>query len=122
MIAHLAFGKSAEQAACRFLRDKGLRLLQTNYRCYFGEIDIIMQDGNDIVFIEVRGRNHHDYGSALESINKSKIKKIIKTATHFLQRKKWLYKVANRFDVVTINRVTNQWQIAWIKNAFWEEE
>ncbi|HLB42578.1 MAG TPA: YraN family protein [Gammaproteobacteria bacterium] len=119
--AHLEFGKSAEQAACQFLLNEGLRLLQNNYRCYYGEIDIIMQDGEDIVFVEVRGRGDCRYGTALESINKNKIKKIIKTATHFLQRKKCLYKVNTRFDIITIHKAANKWQLEWIKNAFWEE-
>ena len=118
---HLEFGKLIEQEACRFLIDKGLKLLQTNYRCYHGEIDIIMQDSDDIIFVEVKGRANHQYGSALESINKNKIKKIIKTATHFLQMKKWLYKVNTRFDVVTIQAFANKWQTEWIKNAFWDE-
>ncbi|OGT35097.1 MAG: YraN family protein [Gammaproteobacteria bacterium RIFCSPHIGHO2_12_FULL_37_14] len=119
--SHLEFGKSAELVACQFLLKKGLRLLTTNYRCYYGEIDIIMQDSDDIVFVEVRGRGSNKYGSALESINKSKIKKIIKTATHFLQRKKLLYQVTSRFDVVAINQLASKWDIDWIKNAFWEE-
>ena len=105
----------------QFLLKKGLRLLTTNYRCYYGEIDIIMQDSDDIVFVEVRGRGSNKYGSALESINKSKIKKIIKTATHFLQRKKLLYQVTSRFDVVAINQLASKWDIDWIKNAFREE-
>lgn len=118
---HHKTGKSAEQAACQFLIDKGFRLLQTNYRSRHGEIDIIMHDGDDIVFVEVRSRGNNEYGTALESINKSKIKKIIKTATYFLQKQKWLYKINSRFDVIAIQRKANQWQIDWIKNAFWDE-
>ena len=127
---HLTIGKSAEQIACQFLTEKGLKPLITNYRCYHGEIDIILKDKDDIVFVEVRARGRRDYGSALESITKHKIKKITRAATHFLQIKKWLYKVSSRFDIVTLqaNHNTeiksnnlNQWQIEWIKNAFWQE-
>lgn len=89
-----------------------------NYRTYHGEIDLIMQDQDDIVFVEVRIRHSVEYGNALESINKNKINKLIKTATHFLQWKKWLYKVNSRFDVIAIQPVKGVMQLEWIKNAF----
>lgn len=111
-------GKQAEAAACTFLLGKGLSLLEQNYRCKMGEIDLIMQDKNDIVFVEVRSRSRKDYGSAAASINKNKIAKLIKTATHFLQGKKWLYTVNSRFDVVAIHFIAGEMQLDWIKNAF----
>lgn len=111
-------GQQAEQAACRFLESKGMRLLLQNYHCRFGEIDLIMQDQDDIVFVEVRSRSRVDYGSAGESITNSKIKKLGKTAVHFLQKKNWLYKFASRFDVIAIHTMDNDMQIEWIKNAF----
>jgi putative endonuclease len=111
-------GKNAEEEACQFLQSRGFRLLQQNYRCYHGEIDLIMQDGNDIVFVEVRCRRRSDYGNALESINKIKIHKLIKAATHFLQMKKCLHKVNSRFDVIAIHPVAGKMQLEWIKNAF----
>lgn len=111
-------GKQAELNACEYLQTKGLRLLVQNYRCNRGEIDLIMQDQDDIVFIEVRSRNRVDYGNALESITKNKINKLIKTATYFLQQKKWLYKVNSRFDIVVIHPITGRLHLEWIKNAF----
>ena len=114
-------GKQAELAACRFLEAKGFKLLVENYHCYNGEIDLIMQDGNDIVFVEVRSRNRTDYGQAAETINKSKRNKLIRAATHFLQMKKWLYKVNSRFDIIAIHYLVNGTQVEWIKNAFLAE-
>jgi putative endonuclease len=111
-------GIQAEQNACKFLQKKGFRLLEQNYSCYSGEIDLIMQDQEDIVFIEVRQRQHIHYGNALESINRKKMNKLLKTATHFLQAKKWLYKKNSRFDVIAIHPVAGKMQIEWIKNAF----
>jgi putative endonuclease len=111
-------GKQAELNACEYLQAKGLRLLAQNYHCNHGEIDLIMQDQDDIVFIEVRSRNRVDYGNALESIKKNKINKLIKTATHFLQMKKWLYRVNSRFDIVVIHPIAGRLQLEWIKNAF----
>jgi putative endonuclease len=112
-------GRRAEEAACAFLQDKGFHLLQQNYRCYYGEIDLIMQDGEDIVFVEVRSRSRTDYGHAGESINKNKQMKLVKTATHFLQKKGCLYKVNSRFDVIAIHVAAGNMQLEWFKNAFW---
>src|SRR5580692_493333 len=93
-------GDLAEQKACEFLQARGLKLIMKNYRCIFGEIDLIMRDDHDIVFIEVRSRTNTDYGSPIESITKSKQKKIMGTSIHFLQQRNWLNKVNSRFDVV----------------------
>lgn len=111
-------GKAAEIKACEFLKKHGFSLILQNYRCIYGEIDLIMQDGSHIVFVEVRYRQSNHYGNALESINKSKVRKIIKTANHFLQMKKWLYKVISRFDIIVIHPVNKSMQLDWIKNAF----
>ena len=111
-------GKQAELDACRFLQANGLRLLQQNFNCHYGEIDLIMQDQDDIVFVEVRYRCRTDYGNALESVNNRKINKLIKTAKHFLQMKTWLYKINSRFDVIAIHPVAGKMQLEWIKNAF----
>lgn len=111
-------GQRAETLATQFLKNKGFSFIEANYRCQFGEIDIIMQDQDDIVFIEVRSRSRVDYGTAVESINKTKIKKLILTATHFLQKKKLLYRVHSRFDIVAIHYQALDLQLEWIKNAF----
>jgi len=112
-------GKSAEAAACHFLETKGLRLLEKNYHCFYGEIDLIMQDLDDVVFVEVRQRSSKDYGNALESITKPKIKKLVKAATHFLQKKHWLYTINSRFDIIAIQASHGKTEVNWVKNAFW---
>lgn len=111
-------GKDAELAARKFLETNGLRLIHQNYRCYFGEIDLIMQHEEDIIFVEVRSRSRTDYGQAEESVNQKKKAKLIKTATHFLQMKKWLYKVNSRFDVIAIHFKEGKMRLEWLKNAF----
>lgn len=113
-----SLGQENESRACRYLKFKGLALITQNYRCYYGEIDLIMRDRDDIVFVEVRSRTRSDYGYASETINKTKQLKLIKTATHFLQSKRWLYKVNSRFDIVGMQYVDNTWKVEWIKNAF----
>lgn len=111
-------GKRAEEYAFLFLQKQGLKPLERNYRCYYGEIDLIMLDQDDIVFVEVRSKGRIDFGNAFESINQSKIQKLIKTATHFLQKKNWLHTKPSRFDVVAIHPVDGKMQLEWIKNAF----
>lgn len=110
-------GDIAETKACTFLQNKGLSLIDKNYRSRFGEIDLIMRDKNEVVFIEVRSRSYNTFGTAIESINKTKQQKVIRSAASYLQKKKWLDKVNYRFDVIGCSP-TN---IEWIKNAFSHE-
>lgn len=112
-------GKEVEEKALKFLMQKGLKLVVQNYTCRVGEIDLIMKDKEDIVFVEVRSRSRLDYGSASESITPAKQRKIIHAATVFLQTRDWLYKVCSRFDVIAIQCVDSEWQLEWIKNAFY---
>lgn len=107
-------GNLAEQKACDFLQANGLTLLIRNYRCVTGEIDLIMRHGEDIVFVEVRSRATSYYGSAVESVNKAKQKKLIKSAMLYLKNKNWLNKMGFRFDIIGVSGS----EIDWIKNAF----
>ncbi len=114
-------GRHAENQACAYLLSLGFILIEKNYRCRHGEIDLIMRDRDDIVFVEVRSRSRKDYGSADESIDKRKRNRIIRAATHFLQKQHWLYKVSSRFDVIAIHYTNGKSQLEWIKNAFLDE-
>ncbi|KPJ67995.1 MAG: hypothetical protein AMJ43_00835 [Coxiella sp. DG_40] len=109
------FGEEKEQRACEYLIGHGLKLLVQNYYCKFGEIDLIMQDQETLVFVEVRYRKHNDYGGGLESITHAKQRKIIRTAQHYLLKSK-LQHCPCRFDVIAY---TNDQKIDWIKDAFW---
>lgn len=113
-------GKQAETLAIRFLRQQGLQLITTNYRTKFGEIDIIMQEQNKIVFVEVRLRKYLGYASGEDSIDQNKRKKIIQTAIIYLQREKLTEKIASRFDVVALAHKQNQIHsdVLWIRDAF----
>jgi len=115
MVVHRKkLGALAEQQACDFLQAKGLTVLEKNYRTASGEIDLIMRDDRDIVFIEVRSRKQSHYGSAVESINETKQRKILNTSLLFLQQRNWLDKVDCRFDVIGIDHGC----IEWIRDAF----
>lgn len=74
----------AEDTAARYLQQHGLKLLDRNYRCRFGEIDLILQDQKTLVFVEVRLRGNQDFGGAAASIDAHKQAKLIRAAQHYL--------------------------------------
>jgi putative endonuclease len=109
-------GLVGEDCARDYLIKQGLVFKKSNYRCRLGEIDLIMQDGVYLVFVEVRMRRSSTYGSALESVNYSKQKKIIKAASLYLSVNKLHEKYPVRFDVVSLQGIPPK--IEWIKCAF----
>ena len=109
-------GAAMESKALAFLQEQGLKLLQRNFNTRMGEIDLIMTDQETLVFIEVRYRQNHSYGSALESVNFSKQQKLIKTAQYFLQTQKHYQKSDCRFDVIAFSKDNNTPE--WIRSAF----
>lgn len=110
-------GAQAEQLAAAFLKLQGLQLIETNYRCRFGEIDLICRDGRDLVFVEVRLRGSEAFGGAAASITLRKQEKILLAARHYLQQLG--SSPACRFDVVLLRGLRDN-DIEWIRNAFGE--
>ena len=108
-------GKFTEERACHYLEQQGLKLLTRNFLCKMGEIDLIMQDEDDLVFIEVRYRHSDDYGDGVESITWHKQKKIINAANIYLNKYKFSENLGCRFDVIAVSA---KQRIDWIKNAF----
>ena len=110
-------GGEAEKYAEEFLQRQGMILLERNYRCRFGEIDLIMRDGTTLVFIEVRMRTSQIFGGAAGSITPAKQAKLLHTARHYLASLK--AEPPCRFDAVLLSGANGQ-EIEWIKNAFGE--
>ena len=109
-------GREAEYRARHFLTKRGLIHVRSNYQCRFGEIDLIMDDGEFLVFVEVRLRSNRRYGGALESIDMRKQSKLRLTAQHYLQRFDPSANRPARFDVVLLGSPVSECE--WIKNAF----
>lgn len=107
-------GSEAERIAAIYLQQKGLKLLERNYQSRYGEIDLVMQDGKTLVFVEVRLRTSSGFGGAAMSITPSKQQKIIRTAEQYLQQHG---SHSCRFDVVLMNKPSED-VIEWIPNAF----
>jgi len=111
-------GRWAESLALGHLLERGLTLHTQNYHARCGEIDLIMQDGDTIVFFEVRYRANNLYLHALETIDARKCARIIKTSLHYLQKYRAVSKKTCRFDVMIICGPVDNPGIRWIKNAF----
>jgi putative endonuclease len=109
-------GESAELLAASFLCSHGLEISERNYRCRFGEIDLIARDGTTLVFVEVRQRQSEHFGGAAESITAAKRTRLIAAARHYLARRRSIPPC--RFDVVLIRGEPPR--IEWIRNAFGE--
>lgn len=106
-------GSDAENLAAIFLGQNKLRLVARNYRCRFGEIDLIMQDDDTLVFVEVRMRSSDHYGGAAASITPRKQAKLIQTARYYLSQQD--NDMLCRFDAILISGNS---EIEWIQNAF----
>jgi putative endonuclease len=78
-------GTWGESLACRFLRDKGYRIVASNYRNRHGEVDIVAEDGEELVFVEVRTRRPGSYGAPEESLSPSKVRRLLNTCQGYLQ-------------------------------------
>jgi putative endonuclease len=111
MTSTQAKGVAAEETAAKYLAERGLRLVERNFRVRGGEIDLICRDGTTVVFVEVRLRRSSDYGGAAASITAAKQAKIVMAARH------WLARHGNatcRFDCVLLDGE----HIEWLRDAF----
>ena len=112
-------GKEEEELACEYLQQQKLHLISKNYCCKCGELDLVMQDQEMLVFVEVRYRQANYHGSGIDSITSAKQKRIIRTAQHFLLNNRKYRNWPCRFDVVGIATHQGSSKIEWIKDAFW---
>ena len=104
-------GRDWEQTALRYLKRQGLSFIEANFTCKGGEIDLIMQDGDTLVFVEVRQRAAGHYGGAAASITPAKIRRLVRAAQVYLLR--FPRVPPCRFDVIAIDGD----HLAWLRNA-----
>ena len=109
-------GVDSEALAAAFLQGRGLTILERNYRCRLGEIDLVARDGGTTVFVEVRRRASSAFGGAAASITSKKRTKLIRAARHYLSRLRHVPQC--RFDALLIEGEPPR--IEWIRNAFGE--
>ena len=97
------FGQEGESLAAAFLRSHGLRVLATNFATPAGELDVVCEDGDCLVFVEVKTRRSSDFGYPEEAITREKRRHLARAAFRFLAMKGWESR-AMRFDAVAILR------------------
>ena len=115
--AKQVLGKEGERIAEQYLKRKGYKLVERNYRCLAGEVDLIVLDRRVIVFVEVKTRTGHGFGTPLEAVQPRKQRKMMQAAQFFLSQKK-LHQRDARFDVVGISWPGREPIIEHVENAF----
>ena len=109
-------GRAAEDRALALLEQAGLSLLDRNFRCRLGEIDLVMRDGASVVFVEVRQRRSSRFGSAAESVSATKLRRVRAAAELWLRRSRCSSRA--RIDVVTLDGMPGEDpMIRWIRGA-----
>ena len=110
-------GKRGEELAAAYLAEAGYRIVERNYRCIFGEIDIVAEEGETLVFVEVKSRRSEAYGDPQLAVGHEKQKKISRIAMHYLEERRLRHRLA-RFDVIAVKLLPSGHKIELIRNAF----
>lgn len=116
MYARHEVGKEGEDEAAKYLEVKGYKIIERNFRCKQGEIDIIAKDKDEYVFIEVKTRQNANYGRPCEAVNERKQKHIWNATKYFLYSHKLENKPV-RFDVIEVYKKKERFYIHHIKQA-----
>lgn len=109
-------GAWAEDLALRFLLDRGLALVTRNYRSRRGEIDLVMREGEVLVFVEVRYRRNRSFGAGTETVDWRKRSRLTASAAHFLHTHPGASRLPCRFDVVSVDGANPA--VQWVRAAF----
>ncbi len=112
-----AIGSEYERLAAAYLKQNGYEILEQNYRCRAGEIDLIARDGSYLVFVEVKYRKNSQKGFGSEAVDRRKQQRIIRAARWYLAGHRQESDILCRFDVVSFCKE----QICLLKDAFWCE-
>lgn len=110
-------GKWGEEQAVRFLRNRGLKIVERNLRTPVGEVDIIARHRKTLIFIEVKTRRGSGFGAPQEAVGPFKQRQILRTAKWYLMEHR-LRDVQPRFDVVAVNCIGDEARIEYITDAF----
>jgi putative endonuclease len=113
----LLLGQQGERIAEQYLKSKGYKLVERNYRCAAGELDLIVLDRRVVVFVEVKTRTGQGFGNPLEAVEIRKQRKMIQAAQFFMSAK-GLHQRDARFDVVGVSWIGRDPVVEHIENAF----
>jgi putative endonuclease len=110
-------GKEGEKIAAAYLKKNGYRIIEINFRCPIGEIDIVAKEKDDLVFVEVKTRKSIELGYPEQAVGIRKQKKMSQLALWYLEKRK-IADISARFDVVAITLIPENNEVKLIKNAF----
>ena len=110
-------GSEAENLACEYLEARGLKLLAANYRCRYGELDLVMRDGAQVVVVEVRSRGSDQHGGPEASITQRKRRALMRAAQCFIRDNRQFNGMMLRFDVVGVLTDAARARFRWTRNA-----
>jgi putative endonuclease len=110
-------GKEGEKIAATYLKKNGYEIIEINYRCPIGEIDIVAKEKNDLVFVEVKTRKSIELGYPEQAVGMRKQKKMSQLALWYMQKRK-IADTNARFDVVAITLMPEKNEVKLIQNAF----
>ena len=116
MAGHNELGKSGEVAAQYFLRQKGYRILDCNWRSGHKELDIVALFENMLIVAEVKARSGSEYEEPWQAVDRKKIRRIVQAALHYIKLHRIDLPV--RFDILSLLRQGAQWAIEHIEDAF----
>lgn len=111
------FGRAAEAHAVRWLRDRGLHILATGFRCREGELDVVATDGHAVIVVEVKARSRTRWGHGSEAVGPTKQRRVAAAARRFL----WDRDLGGRpvrFDVIEIRSRGGRLAVSWLRDAF----
>lgn len=122
-------GRQAEQFALQYLQAQGMTLVERNFSCRCGEIDLILWYKDTLVFTEVRYRKRTNFGSGADTVDTRKQRKLLASAAYYLQKNPKFSRHPCRFDVVSLSdarfsgaeKHQHNMEINWIPNAFQAE-
>ena len=113
----ITIGKEGEKIAAAYLKKNGYRIIEINFRCSIGEIDIVAKEKDDLVFVEVKTRKSIELGYPEQAVGIRKQKKMSQLALWYLQKRK-IADTNARFDVVAVTLIPEKNEVRLIKNAF----
>ncbi len=111
-------GGRGEDVAVRYLKKKGYKVIERNYRCLWGEVDLVARDKGTLVFIEIKARTSSGFGLPQEAVDIFKQRKLIQVAKAYMAEHHLTEAISTRFDVVAVQLIPSGPEIELIKDAF----
>lgn len=115
-------GARGEDLAVRYLRKKGYKVIERNYHCPWGEIDLVARERDTLVFIEIKSRSSSEFGLPQDAVDRFKQRKLIQVARAYIHEHHVRESIMARFDVVAIQLTPSGPKIEIIKDAFHVDE